>query len=136
MTAIQKTQAVATLLQTNLPALLAAYSPSLDDFDQYINHSPDNDKEKIISVYIDVDTNDVLTKTFGIIIQCQLYGKDQVQEYHSVIMPFLEEFLTENVVDMERRTLIDGDPWPMDTSGTAFIFYKVMFETDLDGCDD
>lgn len=135
-TAIEKTQAIVDLLSANLPALLAAYTPVLDNFTQYVNYSPDNDKEKIISVYIDVDVNDVLTKTFGVIIQCQIFGDDQVQEYHSVIMPFLEEFLIGSVVEMERRTIIDGDPWPMDTNSTAFIFYKVMFETELDDCDD
>ena len=134
MTAIEKTAAIRDLLSANLPALLG--TASLDNFDEYLNKSPLRADDLEIAVYIDLDDNDVNTKMFQVIIQAQIHGKDEVQEYHSVIMPFLEEFLIGSVVDMTQRMHIKSDVYPLDVnSSTSFIFYEVRFETELDDCD-
>lgn len=134
MTAIEKTAAIRDLLSAGLPALLA--TALLDNFAEYLNKSPKRADDLEICVYIDLDDNDTDTSSFGVIIQAQIYGKDEVQEYHSVIMPFLEENLTADVVDMAVRLSIKGDPWPMDIkTSTAFIYYSVLFQSELDDCD-
>lgn len=134
MTAIEKTAAIRDLLSANIPGLLAGIG--LDDFDEYLNKSPLRSDDKEICVYIDLETNDVDLTRFAVLIQAQIYKKDQVQEYHSVIMPFLEDNLDGNVVEMEQRQSIDADIYPLDiSSSTSFVFYSVVFETNLDDCD-
>lgn len=134
MTPIEKTAAIRDLLSANLPALLA--TASLSDFDEYLNKSPLRVDDLEIAVYIDLDDDDVNTDMFQVIIQVQIYKKDQVQEYHSVIKPFLQEFLIGSVVDMTQRMHIKSDVYPLDVnSSTSFIFYEVRFETKLDDCD-
>ena len=136
MTPVEKTAAIRDLLSDNLPALLAGYSPALDDFAEYLNKSPLRADDLEIAVYIDLDDDDVNTDMFQTIIQVQTYGKDQIQEYHSVIKPFLKEFLIGSVVDMTQRMHIKSDVYPLDVnSSTSFIFYEVRFETELDDCD-
>jgi len=135
MTPIEKTKAIKDLLANNLPALLAAYTPALDNFDEYLNKSPLRFEDKEICVYIDFDDNDTDTKTFGVIIQAQIYGEDQVQEYHSVIMPFLENNLTANIVDMVDRDKLSSKIFPIDLDeSTSFILYFVEFSEPLDKC--
>lgn len=134
MTPIEKTQAVADLLAAGLPALLAGFSPSLSDFESYQNYSPEDDNKRIVAVYIDEDDDNTDSEMFSIIIQAQLASRDQVQEYHSVIMPFLREFLISSVVGMTERKHIKGNPWPMDSNGSSFIYYFVQFESSLDDC--
>lgn len=134
MTPIEQTAAIRDLLSANLPVLLG--TAGLDDFDEYLNKSPLRAEDLEIAVYIDLDDNDVNTKMFQVIIQVQLNKKAEIQEYHSVIMPFLEEFLIGSVVDMTQRMHIKSDLWPMDVNGgSSFGFYEVRFETELDDCD-
>jgi len=136
MTAIEKTKAIKDLLANNLPALLAAYTPALDNFDEYLNKSPLRFEDKEICVYIDFEDNDTDNKRFGAIIQVQIFGEDQVQEYHSVIMPFLENNLTPDIVDMTERESIKSKIFPIDLDeSTSFILYFVEFSQPLDKCD-
>lgn len=145
MTAIEKTQAIVDLLENGIPAAvppvpplsdkLASFVPALDDFDSYQNFSPTDDKARIIAVYIDEDEDNTDNEVFSVIIQAQIYGEDLVQQYHSVIMPFLRENLTNKIVGMMERIHIKGKVWPMDTNGSDFIFYLARFESDLDKCD-
>ena len=136
MTAIEKTKAIKDLLANNLPALLAAYTPALDNFDEYLNKSPLRFEDKEICVYIDFEDNDTDNKRFGAIIQVQIFGEDQVQEYHSVIMPFLENNLTPDIVDMTERESIKSKIFPIDLDeSTSFILYFVEFSEPLDKCD-
>lgn len=133
MTPVERTAAIKNLLSANLPTLLT--TALLDDFDEYLNKSPLRADDKEISVYIDTDDNSTDNLFFSVIIQCQLNGDDQVQEYHSVIMPFLEENLKAEVVGFTSRTNISADIWPIDhTRSTAFIYYNVSFESFLDDC--
>lgn len=135
MTPIQKTQAIADLLAANLPALLS--TAGLDNFAEYLNTSPLRADDSEICTYIITDDNDVLNDTFGVIMRVQLYGLDKDQEYHSVIKPFLDESLTGSVVGMTQRLSIKSDLYPMEINGqTAYILYEVIFNTELDDCED
>lgn len=133
MTPVQRTAAIKNLCSSNLPALLTA--AGLDDFSEYLNKSPLKSDDKELCVYIDMDGNSTDRLEFGVLIQAQLYGEDQVQEYHSVIMPFLENNLSGDVVGFTERTNISSDVWPMEPGGaTAFIYYTVQFSKDIDDC--
>ncbi|MCP4395552.1 MAG: hypothetical protein GY804_14990 [Alphaproteobacteria bacterium] len=132
MTAYEKTLAIANLMSSGLPTLLTA--ASLDNFDLYQNYSPEDDKKKIVSVYIDAEDDDTNIELFSVIIQCQLYGQDKIQEYHSVIMPFLRKNLKAIVVEMQIRDSIKSDLWPMDQNGSSFVYYSVSFLNSLDDC--
>ncbi|MCP4356046.1 MAG: hypothetical protein GY793_10575, partial [Proteobacteria bacterium] len=58
-------------------------------------------------------------------------------EYHSIIKPFLEANLLGSVVGMTQRLSIESDLWPMDINKSAgFILYSVIFQTELDDCED
>lgn len=134
MTAVEKTAAIRDLLSANIPGLLTA--ASLENFDEYLNKSPLRGDDRELAVYIDSEINDVNTSSFQVVIQAQIYGKDQVQEYHSVIMPFLESDLTGEVVGMTQRVMIEAEIYPMEIkTSSSFIFYGVGFETELDDCD-
>jgi hypothetical protein len=134
MTPVQRTAAIKTVFSTGLPALLS--TAGLEDFDEYLNKSPLRSNDKELCVYIDFDDNGTDTKTFGVMIQAQLYGDDQVQEYHSVIMPFIEQFITADVVGYQTRMNISSDVFPMEPNGSsAFVFYMVSFESQIDDCE-
>ena len=133
MTPVERTQAIADLAAANLPALLGAVP--LDDFDEYRNKTPKKSDDKEFCVYIDIDNDDTDNQTFGAIIQAQLFGKDEADEYHSVIMPFLREFLTADVIEYTVRESIKSDVWPMDNKGVSFIYYFVTFTIENDDCD-
>ncbi len=135
MTAVEKTQAISDLCEAGLPSLLA--TATLDNFDRCRNKSPKQADDKELCVYIITDDDDVNTDSFGVIIQAQIYGDDQVQEYHSVIKPFLIENLTGAVVEMTQRMSLKSDIYPMEIMGSSgYILYSIIFETPLDGCDD
>jgi len=134
MTAVQKTAAIRDLLASGLPSLLT--TTGLDDFADYLNKSPTKADEKQISVYIDSEINNVDSSSFAVVIQAQIYGKDQVQEYHSVIMPFLESDLNGIIVDMVQRMEIQAELFPIDRTSTSHILYYVLFKTDLDDCEE
>jgi hypothetical protein len=133
MTAIERTQAISDLLENNLPPLLA--TAGLDNFDVYQNKAPLRSTDLEMTVIVDYDEDDVDLYRFGVLIAAQLYGKDQAQEYHSIIMEFLREFLTGSVVGIMERNSIKGDPWPIDLNSTSFCFYEVGFSEPLDKCD-
>ena len=132
MTPVQRTQSIIDLVSANLPALLA--TAGLDDFDAYRNKSPLKSDDKEFCVYIDVDDDNTDSQSFGAIIQVQLFGKDEADEYHSVIMPFLREFLTPAIVGYDIRESIETDVWPMDSKG-SFIYYNVKFTKENSDCD-
>lgn len=135
MTPVQKTAAIRDLLSANLPDLLS--TAGLDNFDEYRNKSPLRSDDNEICTYIITDDNEVNNDSFGVIIRAQIYGKDLDQEYHSVIKPFLESDLTGSVVGMTQRTSIKSDLYPMEINGsTAYILYSVIFDSELDDCDD
>lgn len=133
MTPVERTEAIKDKAAATLPALLTA--AGLDDFDRYRNKSPQKSNDLEFCVYIDSDDNTTSSRAFGVVIQCQIYGKDQAQEYHSVIMPFLEEYITAELIEYEYRDGIRAEVWPMDNSSTSFVFYSVMFLTENDDCD-
>lgn len=133
MTPVQRTEAIRATLAAGLPALLT--TAGLDNFDQYRNKSPEKSDDKELCVYIDFDDNGTDVRSFGAIVQAQLYGDDQVQEYHSIIMPFVEENITADLVGYQERMNISSDVWPMEPNGsTAFIYYMISFQTELDDC--
>ena len=134
LTPIERTAAIRDLFSNNLPDLLT--DASLDNFDEYLNKSPLRSQDKELCVYIDFDDNDSDSYSFGVVIQAQLYGSDQVQEYHSVIMKFIEENIIGDTVGFTVRNNIAADIWPMDIErSTAFIYYSVGFMTRTDDCD-
>jgi len=133
MTAVEKTKAISDLLAAGLPSLLA--TASLDNFDEYLNKSPLRIDDKELCVYIDFDDNTTDNKDFGVIIQTQLNGEDQVQEYHSVIMPFIESNLKGSTIGMVERVSIKSNVWPIDKHGTSYIYYEIEFTDMLDKCD-
>ncbi len=133
MTPVERTEAIKDLAAANLPALLG--TAGLDDFDAYRNKTPLKSDDKEFCVYIDIDDDDTDSQAFGAIIQVQLSGKDEADEYHSVIMPFLRAELTASVVDYTVRESIKSDIWPMDNKGVSFIYYFVTFTIENDDCD-
>ncbi len=134
MTPVERTEAIKDLAAANLPALLGAVP--LDNFDEYRNKTPLKVDSKQFCVYIDIDDDDTDSQTFAAIIQAQLFGKDEADEYHSVIMPFLRSELTASVVGYDVRESIKSDVWPMDNKGVSFIYYFVTFTIENDDCDD
>ena len=133
MTPIERTATIRDEAQSRLPALLAG--AGLDDFDEYLNKSPLRSDDKEFCVYIDSDDNTTESRTFTVVVQCQIFKKDQAQDYHSVIMPFIEEYITAELIDYEYRDAIRSELWPMDNRSTSFIFYGIVFISDSDDCD-
>lgn len=133
MTPVERTKAIADKAAEKLPALLA--TAGLSDFDEYQNKSPLRPDDLEFCVYIDSDDDSTDSQAFGVVIQCQIYGKDDGQEYHSVIMPFLREFITAELIEYEVRDSIRAEVWPMDNASTSFIFYGIAVSSQSDDCD-
>lgn len=135
MKTVEITQLVSDTLESGLPSLLSA--DGLQDFDVYDNKSPYRATDLELCTYIDFEDNNTDEKQLGLIIQAQIVGIDKVQEYHSVILPFIESDITAGLVGYTVRQSIKSDVWPMDAaSSTSFIYYSISFSASLDDCDD
>ena len=122
-------------LQRDVPGILA--DAGLQAFDEYRDSPPvrSNDREMCVYFSRDTDTTDMRTKEF--IIQCQLYGETSPRRYHYALMPFMKKRITEQLLGMERREMIDVDIWPIDRqTTTSFIYYILTFEDSLDDCEE
>ena len=133
MTDIQRTQAIADLSAATLPGLLT--TALLDDFAVYQNKSPLRAEDLEYCVYIDGGENTTDNKKFSVIIKCQIYEKDEDQAYHSVIMPFIEKYITAELVDYLYRDSISFNLFPIEDRSTAYCFYFVSFTNQLDDCE-
>lgn len=133
MTPIERTQAIADKAALILPGLLT--TALLSPFVQYINKSPLEVDDNEFCVYIDSDINNEDSLLFSALIQVQISGEDKVQEYHSVIMPFIEENIDADLVDYVDRDSIEADVWPMDNTSRSFIYYTVSFSSPSEDCD-
>jgi len=135
LTPIERTEAIKDLCESDLPALLD--DAGLSNFDEYRNKTPLKSNDKELCVYIAEDMNSPSENKFLVLIQVQIYGNDEGQEYHSVIMPFLEQELTADIVEYTDRDSISADVWAMDVEKmTTFLWYEIEFTEDKDGCDD
>ena len=133
MTPIERTKAIADEAALRLPGLLSA--ASLDDFDVYHNKSLLRTEDNEFCVYIEADDNLTDSIVFVAYIQAQISGTDKDQEYHSVIMPFLEEFIDADLVEYDERDFIMSDPWPTDLNSRSLLYYKIGFSSPSDDCD-
>lgn len=135
MTSKERTAAILNLVSTGLPPLLAA--APLPDFDEYVDGPPLRTDDSEFSIYVSDETDSVSEHDYSLIFQCQINGGDLSNEYHSVIMDYLRGNLTPEVVGFQSRIKLSADLWPIDpNSGTAFIFYEVIFQRELDDCSD
>ncbi len=135
MTAKEQVDSIRDLLFNNLPDLLQA--ENMLWFDDYLSRAPTDAEKRQIGVYIHTDDNNTDARTLGVIIQAQIVGEAKTLEYHSIIKPFLEANLLGSVVGMTQRLSIESDLWPMDINkSVGFILYSVIFQTELDDCED
>jgi len=133
MTSKAKISAIKTLLENRLPDLLD--DAGLDDFDEYLDKSTIKSTDNEIAVYIDFESDSGEIATFSAIIQVQLHKKDEIADYHDIIYPFLQKYLTGAVVDMMQRESLDADIYPLDRNGSnSFAFYAVSFTSVIDDC--
>jgi hypothetical protein len=133
MTPVEITQLIADTMAAGLPSKLT--TAGLENFAVYQNKIPNKADDLEVCVYLDYDDDDTDQAVLGILIQIQLYAKDENQEYHSVINPFLKKNITPELVGFETRQFIKSDHFPMDNNGSAFIFYKIEFSKNLTDCD-
>lgn len=133
----ERTEAIKTKLETDIPGLLSA--AGLADFDSYITKIPSDTDENILSTYIIVDDDDTNNLTFGVIIHAQIpyptEGTDE-QDYHNILFPYIRENILPSLVDFPIRESIKSTLLPVEVGGgSAFILYEVVFSGDSDDCE-
>ena len=118
---------------TGLPALFT--TAGLDDMDEYKINQADDTRKKQACCYVGPERDGTDTHEVVFILQFQLAAKVELTDYHDIIMPFVREFITPELLDYNTREGIEFEPWPADMSGTAVLWYYIGFSEPLDDCD-
>jgi hypothetical protein len=131
----QQAKLIIDELEDRLPAALTA--ASLDDFQDYIQGTPnDQDRRQICCYYaFGSHTGDQRSRSF--VIDIQLPGVlDYESNYLTAISEVIEQYITADLVQMVDRDEIQEQQFPIEPGdGSTFVLYVVRFSEDLDDCD-
>ncbi len=121
-------------LETDIPDIL--YSNDLDNFSVYHIGGSKNPKELGLFIYQDRTTLDAVNNTLSLIIQLQLYQKTEIEsaEYQDILTGYMRDYDPDNL-GMTMLNSIETDCWPIEQTGTTFIYLILNYIENLDSCD-
>ena len=121
-------------IETDLPALLTL--SGLTDFSIYKIGGSKNPKELGFFIYQDSAKYGLDSNMISIIFQMQLYQLSELEaaKYQDVLTDYLTDY---KPYDLGCDTLesINADSWPIEQTGTTFIYVICNWMQNLDSCD-
>jgi len=125
---------IVTSFSTGLPALLT--TAGLSNFESYNSGRELKSNSIELCVYADYskDSTDRLERAF--IVKAQLYGIDKSPEYFDVINKYIKSNIKPESIGFTNRDSIIADFMPADRQMTSYVFFSIIFSTELDDCEE
>jgi hypothetical protein len=122
-----------TDISTDLPALLT--TEGLDDFDIYKVGGSKNPNEMGFFIYQDNESFDFENDGLSIILQLQLYKKDELTsaKYWDVIKKYMIDYAPSKIgYDILKNITLEY--WPTEQRSTSFIYVVLKYDIEIDSC--